>query len=391
MASLCTRCALRLRRAATAEPFSLLRPLSTTTSRPKHAIPIFAETSNAELNDVLASMRDKHFIPAALKPSHRKLIFGHSNRQELASNPRAVEIAGERIELKWIDQLTEIPNRTKLFRRAVKLMAEDRSGEAWKNLIQLLTGLKRSGVTVQRMEMERLMRLATESGNFDAVIQCLRRADETAMTLQRPEVLEAVLLGLRKEGQADGWSEESMEKAMRRGRDIAQLLETEMHSGGKQLKDLELRRDPRVIGVFLELSAVFVEKHQGGVDVDGRVKAYSERLLYNIDGAKEVRSTQSSSSVCPTDHRAQIQSTEPPKEGPQTEVLLTLPIWHGLKLAHKILAIDMPNPMLAEEVRSNYEDGLTTLVRKLEARDPNPTPGGYVDQALTAWRDCWNE
>lgn len=69
-------------------------------------------------------------------------------------------------------------------------------------------------------------------------------------------------------------------------------------------------------------------------------------------------------------------------------MLLSMSIWHGLKLAQKILAMDMPNPMLAEEVRSNYERGLTTLVRSLEEKNPNAPAAGYVGQALMAWREC---
>lgn len=233
-------------------------------------------------------MRNKHFIPAALSPAQRRLIFGHSKRDELAANPQAVEIAGETIELKWMDRRTEIPKRTRLFREAVRLMAEDGSHEAWRNLVQLLVGLKRSGVEVKKDEMERLMRIAINNGHFEAVLQCLRRGDETGMTLTRPEVLNVVLLGIRQQAQKDGWSVENIEKAMARGRDIAQLLETKTHGGGKVTTPDDLRRSPHIIGVYLELSAVFAARHQGEKDADGRVKAYAERLLYNMENAKEV-------------------------------------------------------------------------------------------------------
>lgn len=68
-------------------------------------------------------------------------------------------------------------------------------------------------------------------------------------------------------------------------------------------------------------------------------------------------------------------------------MLLNISIYHGLTLAQKILAMDMPNAMLAEEIRGNYERGLTTLVEKLEWQSSNEAAGGYADQALTAWRE----
>lgn len=387
MASLCTRCALRLRRAAAADAF-ISRPFTSTTTRNAHAIPKFTETSNAELDDVLATMRSKHFIPANLTPAQRRLIFGKQGRVELASNPQTIEIAQERIELKWLDRRTEIPNRSKLFRQAVELMVQDGSREAWGNLLQLLIGLRRSGVEIKKMEMERVIRLAIDNGHFDAILQCLARADETSMQLTRPEVLEGVLLGLRKLGQADGWSQQSIQSAMARGLAVAQLLEMDIHGGGKKMKAQDLRRDPRVIGLYLELSAVFAQKHQAGKDVDGRVKAYSERLLYNLEGSKDVSRVYCNRNVTPLSLTPrQITITEPATYGPYNDIMLSIPILHGLKIAQKILAMDMPSPMLAAEVVKNYQGALGKLVQELEQRHPNPAVGGYVGQVLTAWSE----
>lgn len=297
MASLCSRCALRLRHVAASDTPSTVRSFSSTTTRSAHAIPKFTETSNEELDDVLASMRNKHFVPAALTPAQRRLIFGDKNREEMTKHPRTIEIAGEPIELKWMDRRKEIPNRTKLFRSAIRLMTEDGSREAWGNLLQILVGLKRSGVEITDIEVTRILRAALQTGHFGAILSCLRRGDETGITLQRPEVLDAILLGLRRHAQKDEWGQENIDRAIKEGRDVAQLLESEMHGGGKVMRENDLRRDPRVIGVFLELSAMFAARHQDGKDVDGRVRAYSERLLANLEGSKEVSVLQFTPSV----------------------------------------------------------------------------------------------
>lgn len=48
----------------------------------------------------------------------------------------------------------------------------------------------------------------------------------------------------------------------------------------------------------------------------------------------------------------------------------------------------MPNAMLAEEVKVNYERGLASPVKELEVRKTHHSEGEYVDQAFRAWREC---
>lgn len=67
-------------------------------------------------------------------------------------------------------------------------------------------------------------------------------------------------------------------------------------------------------------------------------------------------------------------------------MLLSIPIWHGLRLAQKILRDQMPNAALAKRVIQNYESGLSTFAAAIEARKPEV--GSYGDQALQAWRQC---
>ena len=66
-----------------------------------------------------------------------------------------------------------------------------------------------------------------------------------------------------------------------------QLEDTE-HGTGKFVHSGDPRRRPEVLSVFLELAAVYAYKYQGAKDLDGKVKAYAERLLSNIEGAERV-------------------------------------------------------------------------------------------------------
>lgn len=70
----------------------------------------------------------------------------------------------------------------------------------------------------------------------------------------------------------------------------------------------------------------------------------------------------------------------------QWSMLTTIPVWHGLRVAKKVLGRSMPQVPLANETIAKYEAALTPLVEELEAR--NPQPGTYDEEALIAWREC---
>ncbi|KAK4542289.1 hypothetical protein LTR36_006942 [Oleoguttula mirabilis] len=371
MSTICARCALRLQRAAQTETrHASQRAFSQTTTRRKHhGIPTFTETSTPELNDVLASMRSKHFTPAYLHASERRLIFGTKNRQTLADNPQTVTVGDEDIELQWLDRRNDIPNRTTLFHRAIDLMAAGTDSKAWSNLPSLLAGLKGAGAKVEEKMMGKVVRKAVGAGRIAIVVQCLQQGGHTGMTLQSEQILEHVIWGLHMTAQRDGeWSEEAVLKALKAANQLGLLLETEEHGGGRYLREHDPRRRAEVLGVFLELAAVHAYKFQGGKDVDGKVKIYAERLLGCIDGA------------------AQPLSHAPVPTGPQYEMLHGIPIWHGLHLAEKILGKGLPQPQVAKKVRQDYEAGLTILAQAIEAQQPKA--GSYGDQAVRAWREC---
>lgn len=353
----------------TSPPFSPSSSLTPANTIPPDGIPTFTETPSSELNDVLSTMRTKHFVPAALHAPDRRLIFGTKHRQTLADNPQTVTVGDEDITLQWIDRRTEIPNRRKLFHQAIALMAEagrgEEGGKEWANLPNLLIGLRGK---VEGRGMGKVVRKAVEAGRIGIVVQCLQQGAATGMTLDSEDVLENVMWGLHATAQRDGWTEEGVSKALKAANQVALLLETEEHGGGRLLSERDPRQRPEVLGVFLELVAVQAYRFQNGQDVDGKVKAYTERLLGCIDGA------------------AQPPSHAPSPTGPQYEMRHGIPIYHGLHLAERVLGKELPNPQLATRVRRDYEAGLTILAQALEAQGLKE--GGYGEQAVKAWREC---
>ena len=197
-------------------------------------------------------------------------------------------IGEEDIPLQWIDRRSEIPNRSKLFNKIVKLMKTGEKSD-WNNLPALLAGMKKAKKEPNDRQLGKIVRLAVNSGRFGTILQCLHQAHNTGMTLKKPEVLSNVIWGLHQIAQDDSWSEAATSKAIRDANEVAMQLEDEEHGTGKSVVRGDPRRRPEVLSVFLELSAVYAWKFQDKKDVDGKVRAYAERLLGNIWGAEKVR------------------------------------------------------------------------------------------------------
>jgi len=234
-------------------------------------------------------MRSLHFTPAYLQKSERRTIFGLKYRQMLKDNPQTATVGDEDIPLQWIDRRNDIPNRTKLLGRTIDLMAQG-EGKDWQNLPALMTGLKGSKAVPDEQTMSMIVRKAVRAGRVGVIVQCLQQSEHTGVTLKREEVLEKVIWGLHDVAQMNDWSEEAVQKALKSAKQVSLMLEMEEHGGGRFMRKRDPRTRPEVVGVFLELAAVYAYKHQDGKDVDGSVSVYAERLMGCIGGQAQVRS-----------------------------------------------------------------------------------------------------
>ncbi|KAK3073348.1 hypothetical protein LTR53_005144 [Teratosphaeriaceae sp. CCFEE 6253] len=385
MAALCPRCTSRLRL-----PHPTHRAFSTHPRRQnKKGVPLFTPTASPELDATLTTLRTQHLIPAYLRPPERRLIFGNKNRQLLADNPRNTVIGGEEIPLQWIDRRTEIPARRRMFVEAVESMVKaGADGKAWQNLPALLTGMKdlgrgtpeskagqrrsMAGNSLGEGSLGKVVRKASAAGRMGIVVQCLNQVAQTGLSLKHNEVLEPVLWGLRDAAAADDWSEANMDKADRLAEEILGMLEMEAHGGGKTMRPRDARRRPEVVAAFLELTAVRAYKFQDGKDTDGTVRMYVERLLSCIG------------------KNPQPPAQPPVDSGPQAELLNSLPIFHGLLLAERVLGADLPQADHVRKLREDYEAGIVILVQATQAtpRKGNGELGGYMGHAVRSWEKC---
>ena len=268
-----------------------------------------------------------------------------------------------------MDRRTDIPSRKKLIRQALNLM--EKSGgdrKAWSNLPLMLVGLTHMDVKLDEKTMEMIVRRAVNAGRVDIIIQCLEQSRFTGMTLKREEVLRNVIWGLHSQAQRHNWSASAVHKGLAEARQLSLMLEAEEHGTGKVLARDDPRQRPEIIGVFLELAAVNAYKHQDKTDKGGVVAAYTTRLLSCIG------------------EKAQPMSFAPPATGPVYEMLHGVPIWHGLRLAQKVLGNQIPMAQQAAQVAADYEVGLSNLAQTIEAQAPKD--GTYGAQALDVWRSC---
>nr|POE86581.1 hypothetical protein CFP56_46765 [Quercus suber] len=378
MKSVCARCALRLHRAAQSGSRDSFRALSTTAAR-NAAVPTFVDTPNADLNEILATFRNKHFIPAALPKSTRRLIFEQKSRQSLEENPRTITLGDEEVELQWLDRTKDIPSKKGLLMKVLSYMQES-GDESWRqNMPALLKGLY--DMNPRHDLHNKIARNMVRAGQMETLLVCLQQAKDTGMSFRNAGVLDVVMWGLHHEASRDQWSEETLRTARRHASLVAMLLEGEAHTPPKgQVVKHDHRSRPWVIGTFLELEAAWVLKHQGGQDDSGKVKTYTERLLDCLVDEGTVTMKPKST---------------PLAKGPQYSVLHNVPVWHGLWLAQRVLGPSIPQPKRVEQILQKQERSLSQLAEALESELENTRPskrghvqkGRHMEEALEMWKN----
>lgn len=247
----------------------------------RKGLPTFRPTSNPELDALLHDFRYKHFLPAALEKPQWDLVFRNKNRNFLADNPQSVSIGREIFQLEFLGGYGVMPNRKKQLAHVFKLL-RDGEPDDWHNLPNLLRGLHMMGKDPPPRDRAKIIKIATTKGQFGIVVKCLVAAQQTGLTLEDPQTLEATIWALRQVAELEDGSEEATAQAIKYGNDIAAQLESPAHGARKIAGKSDPRRNQFVLGVFLEMSAVYAYRFKGREDVDGRVRAYAERLLYNM-------------------------------------------------------------------------------------------------------------
>ncbi|KAI9847907.1 MAG: hypothetical protein M1837_001424 [Sclerophora amabilis] len=309
---LCRTCARRISRK------QLCLSLRTFTSSPAHrkhgAVSSFAPTSSPELDSIFSDFRDKVFIPAHLSQQHRDIIYKGRNHHLLSSGePVTVEIGDEKIQLQPIDPTKDEPSTRREFTRMLALMKEPAD---WDNLPAFLEELHNAKRKLSEAHMEKMVRKASEAGRQDVVLNCARKVEKTGMALKNVTLVCEVLWGIRAKAIRADWDEETTAKALKQAEQVIDMLEDVDHCGGARRNVGDPRLQPEIIGALLELATARAVKHQGGQDLDGRVRTYTDRLMARWENPRMV---------------AEIDTLD----AANLRLVTLVPIWNGLSQARR--------------------------------------------------------
>ncbi|PVH79559.1 hypothetical protein DL98DRAFT_492608 [Cadophora sp. DSE1049] len=324
----CSECAVRIAgRGVSVQQ----RTFSSSAIRQKHgAVPTFTEASSPELQDLFTKLRERVFLPAHVAQPQRDLIFKGKHKKALEVEPVTAIVAGEEFTLKHLDPLTDVPGKYKSFNKALALMKDKRD---WNNLPNLLQGLKTAKFRLDGNARINLLRKAGRAGRQDVILECLRRADETGLTLTEPNFVVQVFFWMQRKAYLSDWDVEETKKALLWAEMVKDMMAEPKHhsaAGSKPLANFY-----EVNGVLLELAAVKASKHQAGKDVEGKVERYASDLL-----------------ASPRDFEARHQSKFQERN---FWLSSNIPVVHGLRLAQALLG-----------ATSKLSVGLKTLGEELE-------------------------
>jgi hypothetical protein len=170
--------------------------------------------------------------------------------------------------------------------KALSLIEENNE---WRQLPSLLEGLHKARPQPDLALQEKILRKLQLNDQFPVILRSLRRSAATGLTLKNDAVLNQVLNALRETASLENWGKSRLEKALKQADDLAELLESADHGSGRKLSPNDPRTRPAVIGLFLELHAVYAQQYQNGQDVSGKVKAYATRFMATFDQSHQVR------------------------------------------------------------------------------------------------------
>lgn len=217
-------------------------------------------------------------MPNHLSQHQRNLIYKGKYKKELETEPVIATIADEEFRLQHINIFADLPNRKKALKHAVNLMKEK---EDWKNLPNLLQEMKIDGVNTNAWDIQHhIVNRVTLGGRQEALLESLRRVEDTGLRLNEPIFVIRVMLAIQKKALDSDWEGRETAQALKWAEMVVEMMEDEKHAGSRFLAGED---DPRlqleVIGVLLELAAVRAVKHTESRDVDGKVAQYGGRLL----------------------------------------------------------------------------------------------------------------
>lgn len=214
-------------------------------------VPSFTKASSPELDEILQEFRSKIILPLYLNKKQRQLIFKRKYASQLENDPVTATIGDEEFRLEPLDVLKDIPGTAQ---ELGKILALTKDHNDWLNWLPILEGLGRRKKTPDKWR-NRFIRSAILAGESEVVISALRRVKRTRLHLSSPSLRGIVFRGLRNLAQQHGWSQDALEQALRRVKEVINLMEDEAHCGNRRVDTRDPRAEPLTLGTLAELAA----------------------------------------------------------------------------------------------------------------------------------------
>ncbi|TFB05686.1 hypothetical protein CCMA1212_002009 [Trichoderma ghanense] len=230
---------------------------------PVHGVSaVFTETDNTEMNKILASIQETIILPAYLPEKQRKLVFNPKMKTYLEQNPIIIEVEGLEHKFSSIDRFRDIDNSKAVLSKALASM---RTRDDWANLGTLLAGYKKAGIRLKANHWGKIVRMAGQSGNVLAVIECAKQAEKTGLVLTNPETVVRVLSYVNDKITNSHWDEAETKQAQKWAEQVLDLLQRKEHmvEGQPTRERLHFSRVVRGMTLFTRASAIKVKRDAG--------------------------------------------------------------------------------------------------------------------------------
>lgn len=197
-----------------------------------------------------------------------------------------------------------------------------KDGKDWQNLPKFLEGLQTAKRQLHVWQIEKMVRRANIAGRQGAVLECLRRPG-TGVRLTDVRVVREVMWGAVMKAQEGNWEKEAVEQAAKLARAVWDLLEDPNHVVRARDVGPEnvARARPEIVGVVVQLEAAKALLVGEGKDEGGKVETLIEMLLWCWANAD-------------------LASGEMKWFDADHKVMMWAPLWHGMKMARRVLGED---------------------------------------------------
>ena len=208
-----------------------------------------------------------------LSKEQRQLMFRGRYKEHLENEVIKATVGKEEFRLQFVD-VTTLPDNWRTLR---DVALKSTTQEDWRNLLALVEGIHNSHMAVRPEFQAFVIRKLAAAGQIDLMLAALRRVESTGVSLQHYPVLGCTLLGLFHAG-APKWELEQVEKLLKIGEGVLELLEHPLHGGGRKVTENDLRTRPTVLAPVLFFAAVKAFR-QGGQDEGDKARIYADRIL----------------------------------------------------------------------------------------------------------------